>query len=371
MKRTTLKDTVATYNDELSVIMATGDATTIEEASHALAECGGNNVDRALGLVHNQAPPPTSGLAASQNLHNAPCTPSRKARHTKEEAEPLQKEHESYELKWAGEKDAEAYKESLAKQRRDSFAFRNQKSHDQRVETTRRQAEEKKAQHESYELKWAGERDADAYQKRLEQERRDSFVFRNKEGQNQRLHEEQRELETRNIEHESYELKWAGERDADACQKRLEQERRDSFAFRNKEGQNQRLHEEQRELEARNIEHESYELKWAGERDADAYQKRLEQERRDSFAFRNKEGRRQREDEAIRIAREQQMEHESYELKRAGEKDAGAYKKKLEQEQRDSFKFRKEEGTSSSCKGDGAKSSRSRLPSTKKPNPSC
>jgi hypothetical protein len=31
------------------------------------------------------------------------------------------------------------------------------------------------------------------------------------------------------------------------------------------------------------------------------------------------------------------MEHESYELKWAGEKDAEAYKKKLEQEQRDSF----------------------------------
>ena len=72
-------------------------------------------------------------------------------------------------------------------------------------------------------------------------------------------------------------------------------------------------------------------------------EKTLAEERRDSFAFRNKEGHRQREDEAIRLAREQQMEHESYELKWAGEKDAEAYKKKLEQERRDSFKFRNEE----------------------------
>jgi hypothetical protein len=83
--------------------------------------------------------------------------------------------------------------------------------------------------------------------------------------------------------------------------------------------------------------HQSYELKRAGELDVDAYKKTLVEERRDSFAFRNREGRRQREHEAIRLAREQQMEHESYELKWAGEKDAEAYKKKLEQEQRDSF----------------------------------
>jgi hypothetical protein len=87
MKRTTLlKDTVATYNDELAVIMAAGDATTIEEASsNALAECdGGKNVfvdrDALLGLVHNQAPPPTTEMDASQNLPNAPHAPSGKAR---------------------------------------------------------------------------------------------------------------------------------------------------------------------------------------------------------------------------------------------------------------------------------------------------
>jgi hypothetical protein len=340
MKRTTsIKDTVATYNDELSVIMATGDATTIEEASNPLAECGGNHVvDRdALGLVHNQAPPPTTEIDASQNLPNAPHAPSGKARRTKEEAERLQKEHESYELKWAGERDAQAYQRKLAEERRDSFAFRNKEGHRQRLDEEQRELEARNKEHESYELKWAGEKDAHAYQRTLAEERRDSFAFRNKEGHRQRLDEEQRELEARKKEHESYELKWAGENDAQAYQRTLAGERRDSFAFRNKEGHRQRLDEEQRELEARNKEHESYELKWAGERDAHAYPRTLAEERRDSFAFRNEEGHRQREDEAIRIAREQQMEHESYELKWSGEKDAEAYKKKLEQEQRDSF----------------------------------
>jgi hypothetical protein len=317
--------------------------------------------------------------------------------HAQMEAERLQKEHESYELKWAGEKDAEAYKKSLAEQRRDSFAFRNEESHAQRVEASRRQVQEHIAQHNSYELKWAGERDADAYKRQLEEERRKSFKFRNEEGFRQRDETAIRLQEAKAKEHQSYELKWAGEKDAEAYQRELAEERRKSFAKRNHEGLNQRLEEEQRQQEARNEEHQGYELKWAGEKDAEAYKRKMEQkrresfanrgkegrrqrehesnqrndelmqshqsyelkrageldvdaykktlveERRDSFAFRNKEGRRQREDEAIRNAREQQMEHESYELKWAGEKDAEAYKKKLEQERRGSFKFRNEE----------------------------
>jgi N-acetylmuramic acid 6-phosphate (MurNAc-6-P) etherase len=48
MKKTTLRETEATYEDKLAMIMAVGDAT-IEEASRALEECGGN-IDRALAL---------------------------------------------------------------------------------------------------------------------------------------------------------------------------------------------------------------------------------------------------------------------------------------------------------------------------------
>ena len=317
--------------------------------------------------------------------------------HAKMEMERLEREHQSYELKWAGEKDAEAYKKSLAEQRRDSFAFRNQEAHAQRVGESIRRAAEQSAEHDSYELKWAGERDADAYKRQLAEERRKSYKFRNNEGRRQREEASMnRHIELLN-EHESYELKWAGEKDAEAYKRKLADERRDSFAFRNREGRKQRLDKEQREQEARLEEHQSFELKWAGEKDAeayhrqleqerresfanrnkegrrqrehefqqrseelvqsqqshelkragerdvDAYKKKMQEERRDSFAFRNKEGRRQREEEALRIAREQQLEHESYELKWAGEKDAEAYKRTLEQERRDSFKFRNEE----------------------------
>jgi hypothetical protein len=83
MKKTTFTETEATYEDKLAMIMAVGDATT-DEASRALEECGGN-IDRALALVYDQAPPPSSDYASfSSSLHNAPYKPSRKARHSED-----------------------------------------------------------------------------------------------------------------------------------------------------------------------------------------------------------------------------------------------------------------------------------------------
>jgi hypothetical protein len=62
------------------MIMAVGDAT-IEEASRALEECGGN-IDRALALVYDEAPPPSTDYtsSSSSSLHNAPYKPSKTAR---------------------------------------------------------------------------------------------------------------------------------------------------------------------------------------------------------------------------------------------------------------------------------------------------
>jgi hypothetical protein len=78
MKKTTFKETETTYVDKLAMIMAVGDAT-IEEASRALEECGGN-IDRALALVYDEAPPPSTDYASSSSsLHNAPYKPSKTA----------------------------------------------------------------------------------------------------------------------------------------------------------------------------------------------------------------------------------------------------------------------------------------------------
>jgi hypothetical protein len=80
MKKTILKETEATYEDKLAMIMAIGDAT-IEEASRALEECDGD-IDGALALVYDQAPlPPTDYASSSSSLNNAPYKSSRAAHH--------------------------------------------------------------------------------------------------------------------------------------------------------------------------------------------------------------------------------------------------------------------------------------------------
>lgn len=62
-------------------------------------------------------------------------------------------------------------------------------------------------------------------------------------------------------------------------------------------------------------------MKWAGEKYAEAFGNQLVNERRNSFALRNAEGRRQR-----RVM-EQFNGSESYKLNWAGEKDNETYKK--------------------------------------------
>ena len=262
------------------------------------------------------------------------------------EADVQNEEHESYELKRAGERDAHNYKKDMDQQRRESFAFRNAEGRRIRDLEHDINADAQHCEHESYELKWQGERDAEDYKHEMEQQRRDSFAYRNAEGRRIRDLEGDMKSDTQHYEHESCELKWAGERDAERYEKQMEGERRDSFALRNAEGRRIRDLESQMKSDAQQEEHESYELRFAGERDADQYKKQMDQQRRDSFAFRNAEGRRIRDLEYDVKSNAQQEEHESYELKWAGERDAEDYKLEMKHQRRDSFAFRNAEGKS-------------------------
>eukprot|EP00584_Thalassiosira_punctigera_P003884 CAMPEP_0172540890 /NCGR_PEP_ID=MMETSP1067-20121228/11795_1 /TAXON_ID=265564 ORGANISM="Thalassiosira punctigera, Strain Tpunct2005C2" /NCGR_SAMPLE_ID=MMETSP1067 /ASSEMBLY_ACC=CAM_ASM_000444 /LENGTH=519 /DNA_ID=CAMNT_0013326815 /DNA_START=154 /DNA_END=1710 /DNA_ORIENTATION=+ len=228
-------------------------------------------------------------------------------------------------------------KSDNAEKRRNSFAFRNGDASRIRQLFAERESKRMQEEHESYELKWAGECDAEDYKKQMAQERRDSLAFRNAEGKRIRDVEGQMKADEHLSEHESYELKWAGERDAEDYKKHMAQERRDSFAFRNTEGSRIRNLEGQMKADENHTEHESYELKWAGERDAQEYKKQMAQERRDSFAFRNAEGCHIRDLEGQMKAAENHAEHESYELKWAGERDADEHKRQMDAERRESF----------------------------------
>lgn len=265
--------------------------------------------------------------------------------HAKLGEQRMEQEHKSFELKWTGEKDAEAYQMELAQKRRDSLAFRNQEGRRQRTEEAERYSDEAQLEHASYELKRAAEKDVEAYKKQVADERRDSFAFRNQEGRIQREGEAERRSDDNEDSHASYELKWKGEKDAEAYKKQLESERRDSFAFRNQEGRKQREEEKERRQEKQNSDHASYELKWDGERDAADYKKQLEEERRNSLAFRNEQRSKQQivMQELKNLAHEQETEWLA--LKWAGEDDAKAYLAELDEKRRESLRLRNEEGS--------------------------
>ena len=69
---------------------------------------------------------------------------------------------------------------------------------------------------------------------------------------------------------------------ADEYRKKIAEDRRDSLSFRNAEGKCQRDFQDEVNTDECHIVHEVYELKWAGERDADEYRKKIAKEGRDN-----------------------------------------------------------------------------------------
>jgi len=263
--------------------------------------------------------------------------------HAAMEAERLAKEQSSYEMKWEGERDAAAYKSRLESERRESLARRGLAHRDQREGERLRVDEELAAEHEGFELDWSAERDARAYRQQLEKERRESLAFRNSEGLRQRKEEAERASDELADRQRGFELKLAGEKDADEYLKKMEKERRDSLHFRNQEGKRIRDLEAQQRSELLGASVQSYALEFAAQRDAEAYRAMMEEERRASLLARNMHARDQRHHADAEAEKLRAEEHSSYEMKWAGEKDAEQYRKKLEQERRESLRFRNEE----------------------------
>ena len=103
-----------------------------------------------------------------------------------------QEQHESYELKFAGQDDANAYKRQMKEERRKSMEGRNVAS--SRAAQWAEEARQQKIadEHVSYELAWAGQDDAAAYKRQMKEEERQDYENRNREGFEQKnLREEQ------------------------------------------------------------------------------------------------------------------------------------------------------------------------------------
>ena len=85
-------------------------------------------------------------------------------------------------------------------------------------------------------------------------------------------------------------LKWDGENDARSHRQHMAKQRRERFAFRRKEGALHRAVMDKIKALARGKEQKNLMLKWSVEQDVKEYLAGLEQERQDSLAFRNAEG---------------------------------------------------------------------------------
>ena len=254
-----------------------------------------------------------------------------------------QKDHKSYELKWQAEKDVRDHISNELQARRQSLANRNVASRNLRKLEDEVQQNFLTDQHMSYELKWEAERDVKNYLRSQEDERRQSLHQRNLEGKRQRDFLNHQHAETVSAEHKSFELSWAAENDADMYRRNLEKAKRESLAFRNAEGRRQRHFSQQEQSALACKIHESYELKWAGENDAAAYVAKLDDERRESFVNRNVEARRQRAWEVQHQVETGMQDHENYELQRAASKDVENYVSQQDQLRRESFKGRNKE----------------------------
>ena len=234
-------------------------------------------------------------------------------------------------------------KDSADKRRRMSTALKKKIFVEKMEATERIRLENLIEEHERLELKWEGERDAEEYKKKCEEERRQSLAFRGRETVRQRMEEEERKVQDLNNRHNSYELKWDGERDAEEYKKKCEEERRQSLAFRGREHVRHRAVMEELKCLAKEQENESFVLKWAAQDDVKEYLERCAEERRKSLAFRNKEGKRHRDLEEQWRLEELEKAHERSIVQSESQKDVEEYRKKCAERDRSSLCYRGKE----------------------------
>ena len=183
-------------------------------------------------------------------------------------------------------------KKTYAEDRRKSYQFRAGDA--RRIRDLRanwREEEERKKQ-ESYELSRGAAKDVEEYKKKMAEERRQSHQFRLLEARQQRMKLQTLQEEETAKEHEGFLLKMEGERDADAYRKKMAEERRKSLAGRGAESRRHAAAMQELRSLAQEKEAESFLLKMEGERDAKEYLMKCERERRESLQFRGQEAKR-------------------------------------------------------------------------------
>ena len=162
----------------------------------------------------------------------------------------LRELHAGHELSRAAAKDVEKYKKQMRIESQNDFKKRNMEAHEARNRDKNRAYEAMLAEHRSYELKWQGERDAEAYRKQMKEERRKSLAGRNKESaRHAKVMEEIRTIANEK-EAESFMLKFSADNDAKEYIAKLAEERRKSLQLRGIEAKKRRQFEEEEHSKA-------------------------------------------------------------------------------------------------------------------------
>ncbi|GMH59879.1 hypothetical protein TL16_g02921 [Triparma laevis f. inornata] len=212
-------------------------------------------------------------------------------RNEEQRTDQLYFEHESFELKWAGQDDAKAYQQHLRDERRKSFAARNENHSQQRKIVQEIEEIAKEKEYESMLLKWAAQEDGKAYRKRCEEARRMSLIGRGEQARHEKVIDEENKMNALNQQHYDSELAAAATRDVKGYKESCAARDRASLCFRAKEARIQRMEEESRIAQQREIDQENNALEAAAREDVKAYVKQCKARRRMSLATRAQEKR--------------------------------------------------------------------------------
>ena len=259
--------------------------------------------------------------------------------HNQLENERQMSEQASLQLKRAGNKDAEAYQRKCALDRRESLAGRGRDKVEQRERMAQLASQELMTEQESLQLKREGDKDAEAYRRKCADDRRDSFANRGKAHSLQRQRAVELKSKALADEQASLQLKREGDKDAEAYRRRVQEERRESLENRNRE----RARHAQVMQELSNIaqqqESESLALEMAGHRDAQEYLRELAAERRRSLQLRGRDMTRRRDCEREMHYQEICRQHEDEEWRSGDHQDVQQYQKDCAERDRASFEY--------------------------------
>ncbi|GMI49022.1 hypothetical protein TrCOL_g12589 [Triparma columacea] len=255
----------------------------------------------------------------------------------------LHADAQSYELTRLAHNDVSNYKKQMAKEEQMDYQKRNEDGFDAKQRLEELRMDQLHADAQSYELTRLAHNDVSNYKKQMAMEEQMDYQKRNEDGFDAKRRLEEQRMDQLNADHESYELKWAGQRDADDYKKQMAEERRQSFAMRNENHSQQcRVMAELESIQKEKA-HESHMLNWAAANDALAYQKQMEEERRLSFQQRGEMARVHKEVEEEQRQTALQQQYEDSELSADAARDVADYKSRCAARDRASLCFRNKE----------------------------